>query len=73
MPCISPPTQAMGMPAKCEEGFERGIPALAKELKLHDHIIGFELSQSIWVEVKKRGAGNRLPPLKTPISKSTQG
>lgn len=30
----------------------------------HDHIIGHELSKSIWVEVKNQGAGNKLPPLK---------
>lgn len=40
---------------------------LRLEMKPHDHIIGFELSQSIWVEVTKRGEGNKLPPLKTPM------
>lgn len=35
---------------------------LRLEMKPHDHIIGYELSQSIWVEVKKRGGGNKLPP-----------
>lgn len=40
---------------------------LRLEMKPHDHIIGYELSQSIWVEVTKRGEGNKLPPLKTPI------
>lgn len=39
---------------------------LRLEMKPHDHIIGHELSQSIWVEVTKQGAGNKLPPLKTP-------
>jgi DtxR family Mn-dependent transcriptional regulator len=34
----------------------------------HDHIIGYELSGSIWVEVKKVGQGNKLPPLKIPRS-----
>jgi DtxR family Mn-dependent transcriptional regulator len=41
---------------------------LRLEMKPHDHIIGYELSQSIWVEVKKMGQGNKLPPLKTPRS-----
>jgi DtxR family Mn-dependent transcriptional regulator len=36
---------------------------LRLEMKPHDHIIGYELSQSIWVEVTKRGEGNKLPPL----------
>lgn len=39
---------------------------LRLEMKPHDHIIGYELSQSIWVEVTKKGEGNKLPPLKTP-------
>lgn len=39
---------------------------LRLEMKPHDHIIGYELSQSIWVEVVQRGEGNKLPPLKTP-------
>ena len=39
---------------------------LRLEMKPHDHIIGYELSQSIWVEVKKAGDGNKLPPLKMP-------
>jgi DtxR family Mn-dependent transcriptional regulator len=37
---------------------------LRLEMKPHDHIIGYELSQSIWVEVTKQGEGNKLPPLK---------
>jgi DtxR family transcriptional regulator, Mn-dependent transcriptional regulator len=41
---------------------------LRLEMKPHDHIIGYELSQSIWVEVTKKGGGNKLPPLKTPRS-----
>lgn len=41
---------------------------LRLEMKPHDHIIGYELSQSIWVEVTKKGEGNKLPPLKTPRS-----
>lgn len=36
---------------------------LRLEMKPHDHIIGYELSQSIWVEVTRRGEGNKLPPL----------
>jgi DtxR family Mn-dependent transcriptional regulator len=43
---------------------------LRLEMKPHDHIIGYELSQSIWVEVKKKGEGNKLPPLKTAYGKS---
>jgi len=45
---------------------------LRLEMKPQDHIIGYELSQSIWVEVKKRGEGNKLPPLKTPMNRSTR-
>jgi len=45
---------------------------LRLEMKPQDHIIGYELSQSIWVEVSKRGEGNKLPPLKTPITRSTR-
>jgi DtxR family transcriptional regulator, Mn-dependent transcriptional regulator len=41
---------------------------LRLEMKPHDHIIGYELSQSIWVEVTKKGEGNKLPPLETPRS-----
>jgi DtxR family Mn-dependent transcriptional regulator len=37
---------------------------LRLQLKPHDHVIGYELSQSIWVEVSKAGNGNKLPPLK---------
>lgn len=36
---------------------------LRLQLKSFDHIIGYELSQSLWVEVKKLGDGNKLPPL----------
>lgn len=43
---------------------------LRLEMKPHDHIIGYELSESIWVEVKKRGEGNKLPPLKTAYGES---
>lgn len=41
---------------------------LRLEMKPQDHIIGYELSQSIWVEVTKKGEGNKLPPLKVPRS-----
>lgn len=41
---------------------------LRLQMKSTDHIIGYELSQSIWVEVTKKGEGNKLPPLKTPRS-----
>ncbi|MBC7877179.1 MAG: metal-dependent transcriptional regulator [Anaerolineales bacterium] len=43
---------------------------LRLQMKPHDHIIGYELSQSIWVEVKKVGEGNKLPPLNTPVNRS---
>jgi DtxR family transcriptional regulator, Mn-dependent transcriptional regulator len=36
---------------------------LRLEMKPHDHVIGYELSQSIWVETVKKGEGNKLPPL----------
>jgi DtxR family Mn-dependent transcriptional regulator len=39
---------------------------LRLQMDSHDHIIGYELSGSIWVEVKKVGEGNKLPPLKIP-------
>src|SRR5918996_2758756 len=45
---------------------------LRLQMKPQDHIIGYELSQSIWVEVNKLGEGNKLPPLKTPYSKSSR-
>lgn len=40
---------------------------LKLEMKPQDHIIGYELSQSIWVEVVKKGEGNKLPPLNMPV------
>jgi DtxR family Mn-dependent transcriptional regulator len=43
---------------------------LRLEMKPQDHIIGYELSQSIWVEVTSKGQGNKLPPLKVPYNKS---
>jgi DtxR family transcriptional regulator, Mn-dependent transcriptional regulator len=39
---------------------------LRLQLKSTDHIIGYELSGSIWVEVKSLGEGNKLPPLNIP-------
>ena len=44
---------------------------LRLQMKPNDHIIGYELSQSIWVEVTKRGDGNKLPPLKTAYGRSS--
>lgn len=41
---------------------------LRLQMGLHDHMIGYELSGSIWVEVKSVGSGNKLPPLKKPGS-----
>ena len=41
---------------------------LRLQMDSHDHIIGYELSGSIWVEVKSLGDGNKLPPLKIPRS-----
>lgn len=34
---------------------------LRLKLSRHDHIIGFELAKAFWVEVSKRGEGNRTP------------
>src|SRR5689334_2427473 len=42
---------------------------LRLQMQPHDHIIGYELSESIWVEVRKKGEGNKLPPLKAPLKK----
>ena len=39
---------------------------LRLQMKNLDHVIGYELADSIWVEVAKQGAGNKLPPLKSP-------
>jgi DtxR family transcriptional regulator, Mn-dependent transcriptional regulator len=39
---------------------------LRLQIMPHDHIIGHELAVSIWVEVTKQGAGNKLPPLRSP-------
>lgn len=37
---------------------------LRLQMSPQDHVIGYELAASLWVEVAKRGAGNKLPPLK---------
>lgn len=33
-------------------------------MKPHDHLIGYELAGSLWVEITKQGEGNKLPPQK---------
>jgi len=35
---------------------------LRLKMKTHDHLIGYELACSLWVEVIKKGVGNKLPP-----------
>ena len=42
---------------------------LRLQLPHHDNIIGHELAASLWVEVIKKGTGNRLPPLTSPYTK----
>jgi DtxR family Mn-dependent transcriptional regulator len=37
---------------------------LRLQMKPQDHVIGYELAGSLWVEVKSLGAGNKLPPRK---------
>jgi Fe2+ transport system protein FeoA len=37
---------------------------LRLQMKPQDHVIGYELAGSLWVEVTKLGEGNKLPPLK---------
>lgn len=37
---------------------------LRLQMKPHDHVIGYELACSLWVEVVKQGEGNKLPPKK---------
>ncbi len=37
---------------------------LRLQMKPHDHLIGYELAGSLWVEVTKLGEGNKLPPKK---------
>jgi len=39
---------------------------LRLQMKPQDHVIGYELAASLWVEVTKRGEGNKLPPRKIP-------
>ena len=34
------------------------------QMQKHHHLIGYELAGSLWVEVTKRGDGNKLPPKK---------
>jgi DtxR family Mn-dependent transcriptional regulator len=34
------------------------------QIKPHNHLIGYELAGSLWVEVTKMGEGNKLPPKK---------
>lgn len=36
---------------------------LRLQMGRHDHFIGHELAASLWVEVSRRGEGNKLPPL----------
>lgn len=43
---------------------------LRLQMKPQDHLIGYELAASLWVEVIRKGEGNKLPPLKTPAGKS---
>ena len=38
---------------------------LRLQIKPQDQIIGYELAQTLWVEVKLLGQGNKLPPLHT--------
>lgn len=37
---------------------------LRLQTKRHDHLIGFELASSLWVDVSMRGEGNKLPPMR---------
>lgn len=47
---------------------------LRLQMKPQDHVIGYELAASLWVEVTKTGEGNKLPPRKTPYeAKSSTG
>jgi len=38
---------------------------LRLQMKPQDHLIGYELAASLWVEVTKKGEGNKLPPSTT--------
>ncbi|MBL8080225.1 MAG: metal-dependent transcriptional regulator [Anaerolineales bacterium] len=37
---------------------------LRLQMRPQDHVIGYELAGSLWVEVKKQGEGNKPPPQK---------
>lgn len=37
---------------------------LRLQLTSHDHVIGYELAKSLWVEVTTIGSGNKISPLK---------
>ena len=37
---------------------------LRLQMRPQDHVIGYELAGSLWVEVKKQGEGNKPPPKK---------
>lgn len=37
---------------------------LRLNIKPHDHVVGYELASSLWVEVTKEGEGNKLPAQK---------
>ena len=39
---------------------------LRLQMKPQDHIIGYELAGSLWVEVRKEGPGNKMDPLPAP-------
>jgi DtxR family Mn-dependent transcriptional regulator len=39
---------------------------LRLQMKSGEHVIGYELSKTIWVEIVKKGKGNKLPPLEIP-------
>ncbi|HNM35744.1 MAG TPA: hypothetical protein PKI33_01715, partial [Anaerolineales bacterium] len=34
---------------------------LRLQMKPHDHLIGYELAASLWVEVTMKGEGNKVP------------
>jgi DtxR family transcriptional regulator, Mn-dependent transcriptional regulator len=38
---------------------------LRLQMKPQDHVIGYELASTLWVEVTKQGEGNKMPPRKT--------
>lgn len=45
---------------------------LRLQMKPQDHIIGYELAASLWVEVTQRGEGNKLPPLAVPFNRTSR-